>query len=162
MINIPSALPAWYQPSPHTHDPDRPPEYTAPSSVGGKIFLTTVLLVSCFIFRRALDAAATAAIFWALKTCRPSVEKHPLLLCIREPVLGFDRGGSWVWNGPMEGSNIFHGEFPPCSQPANDVPYGELAKGRGQMSADITVTTLTACEFIHQKVITLCSGKDLF
>lgn len=131
--------------------------------MGGKIFpCNKVLLVSRFIFRRALDAAATAAISWALKTYRPSVKKHPLLLYVREPVLGFDRGGSRVWNGPMEGSNIFHGEFPPCSQPANDVPYGELAKGRGQMSGDITVTTLTACEFIHQKVITLCSGKDLF
>lgn len=41
------------------------------------------------------------------------------------------------------------------------VPYGELAKERGQMSGDIIVTMLTACEFIHPKVITLCSGKNL-
>lgn len=45
MINIPSALSAWYQPSPHTHDPNHPPEHTAPFSVGGKIFLITKFCV---------------------------------------------------------------------------------------------------------------------
>lgn len=60
----------------------------------------------------------------------------------------------------MKHSNNFHGELPFYSLPTKSVPYGELAKGSGQMSADIIVTMLTACEFIHQKVITLCSGKN--
>lgn len=78
------------------------------------------------------------------------------------PKSGFDHGGGWVGNDPTKHSNTFHGRLPFCSQPTNYMPYGELAKGRGQMSGDIIVTMLTACEFIHQKVITLCSGKNLF
>lgn len=57
---------------------------------------------------------------------------------------GFVHGGGWVGNGLGKESNTFHGGFPSCSQPTNSVPYGELAKGRGQMSADIIVTMLTA------------------
>lgn len=60
----------------------------------------------------------------------------------------------------MKYSNTFHGGLPFYSLPTNSEPYGELAKGRGQMSGDIIVIMLTACEFIHQKVITLCSGKN--
>lgn len=48
------------------------------------------------------------------------------------------------------------------SPPTNSVPYGGLAKGRGRVSGDTVVTMLTARHFIPQKVITLCSGKNLF
>lgn len=77
------------------------------------------------------------------------------------PISRLDHSSGWVGNGPMKHSNTFHGGFPFYSLPTNSVPYGELAIGRGQMSGDIIVTMLTAWEFMHQKVITLCSGKNL-
>lgn len=87
--------------------------------------------------------------------------KHHHILHEQGPISGLDRGSGWLGNGPMKHSNTFHGGFPFYSLPTNSVPYGELAKGRGQMSGDIIVTMLTECEFIHQKVINLCSGKNL-
>lgn len=122
-----------------------------------------VVLMSSFIFRRSLDAAVTAGTFWALKPCRALVmKKHHLILHVWGPILRLDHGSGWVGNGPVKHRNTFDGGFPFYSLSTNSVPYGELAKGRGQMSGDIIVTMLTACKFIHQKVITLCSGKNLF
>lgn len=119
--------------------------------------------MSSFNFHRVLDAAVTAGTFTALKPCRALVvKKHHLILHAWRPISGLGHSSGSVGNGPMKHSNTFHGGFPFYSLPTNSVPYGELAKGRGQMSGDIIVTMLTACEFIHQKVIPLCSGKNLF
>lgn len=78
-----------------------------------------------------------------------------------EPISELDHSSGWVGNGLTKHSNTFHGGLPFYSRSTNSVPYGGLAKGSRQMSGDIIVTMLTACEFVHQKVITLCSGKNL-
>lgn len=87
------------------------------------------------------------------------MKKHHHTRYVQGSISGLNHGSSRIGNGPMKHSNTFDGGFPFYSLPTNSVPYGELAKGRGQMSGDIIVTMLTACKFIHQKVITLCSGN---
>lgn len=135
-INKYAQCPFWL--SPYPKDPNCPPKCTKPPSTANKnLPYDKVVLTSGFMFCRALDAAVTTGTFWALKMLWRSIT----LFWVHGWQFQFLFTVASGW-GMVPGKKATH--FTGDLLLALSLQTGELAKGRGQMSADIIVTMLTA------------------